>query len=319
MQQSGTLPQRASGADGGLVLTEEFSRALEILAAGDNLFLTGKAGTGKSTLIRHFMAGTERRVVVAAPTGIAALNVDGYTIHRLFGFAPTTTLADVRGGSYYPRRFARTLQALDTLIIDEASMVRADLFDMLVAALERFGPMPHRPFGGVQLVLVGDLFQLPPVVPAAEAEYFSTHYATPYFFSADHFERADFPTVALTTVFRQQGDQRLTALLTLVDPGERIVLVEDLSTDGRSKIRFCEALRTAGLTVEHTFVIFHYDIFPESRQTLQEFGLTNINQLPKLSKVVINCLKPWPSTPPRTLAAGTWKPSKPISYSFMPR
>lgn len=219
MQQSGTLPQRASGADGGLVLTEEFSRALEILAAGDNLFLTGKAGTGKSTLIRHFMAGTERRVVVAAPTGIAALNVDGYTIHRLFGFAPTTTLPDVRGGNYYPRRFARTLQALDTLIIDEASMVRADLFDMLVAALERFGPMPHRPFGGVQLVLVGDLFQLPPVVPAAEAEYFSTHYATPYFFSAQQFRRADFPTVALTTVFRQLGDQRLTRLLNAVREG----------------------------------------------------------------------------------------------------
>src|SRR5690554_4982012 len=106
MQQSSTLPPHPTGADAGLVLTEEFARALEILAAGDNLFLTGKAGTGKSTLIRHFMAGASRRVVVAAPTGIAALNVDGYTIHRLFGLGTTTTLAQVRGGDYYPRRFA---------------------------------------------------------------------------------------------------------------------------------------------------------------------------------------------------------------------
>src|SRR5699024_6597201 len=103
-------------------------------------------------------------VVVAAPTGIAALNVEGYTIHRLFSLHPTTTLADIRDGSYYPGRFAQTLKTLDTLIIDEASMVRADLFDQIVTALERYGPSPGRAYGGVQLVLVGDLLQLPPVV-----------------------------------------------------------------------------------------------------------------------------------------------------------
>ena len=121
--------------------------------------------------------------MVAAPTGIAALNVEGYTIHRLFSFASTTSLDDVRNGSYRPQRFFKTLKSLETLIIDEASMVRADLFDMLVAALERFGPKPGTPFGGVQVVLVGDLLQLPPVVTDGEAEYFSTRYATPYFFS----------------------------------------------------------------------------------------------------------------------------------------
>ncbi len=209
---------------GGIVLTEEFRHALDILEAGGNLFLTGKAGTGKSTLIRHYLEHTDRRVVVAAPTGIAALNVEGYTIHRLFSFQTTTTLDEVRSGRYKPGRFAGTLRQLDTLIIDEASMVRADIFDMLVTALERFGPRPGERYGGVQLVLVGDLFQLPPVVATGEEEYFSTRYATPYFFSADHFERTDFPTVALTTVFRQQGDQRLTALLNAVREG---VLVED--------------------------------------------------------------------------------------------
>jgi hypothetical protein len=202
-----------------LTLTPEFERALAILHDGGNLFLTGKAGTGKSTLIRHFLAATDRRVVVAVPTGIAALNVEGYTIHRLFGFRPTTSVDDVRRGGYRPGRFASTLRSLDALIIDEASMVRADLFDMLVAALERFGPRPGTAYGGVQLVLVGDLLQLPPVVRATETDYFQTRYATPYFFSADSFDRAHFPTVSLTTVFRQLGDQRLTAILNAVREG----------------------------------------------------------------------------------------------------
>lgn len=206
-----------------MIITDEFRDALTLLDQGRNLFLTGKAGTGKSTLIRHFMSTTARRVVVAAPTGIAALNVDGYTVHRLFGFTATTDLHTVLQGDYRPGRFSKTLAALDTLIVDEASMVRADLFDMLVAALERFGPRRGTPFGGVQLVLVGDLFQLPPVVPDDEKEFFETRYATPYFFSADRFSRDDFPTVALTRVFRQLGDQRLTGLLNAVREG---VLVE---------------------------------------------------------------------------------------------
>lgn len=202
-----------------IVLTEEFQHALTLLAEGEHLFLTGKAGTGKSTLIRRFMAESDRNVVVVAPTGIAALNVDGYTIHRLFGFRTTTTLDDVRGGGYRPGRFTKTLASLDTLIVDEASMVRADVFDMLAAALERFGPSPGLPFGGVQIVLVGDLYQLPPVVTEGEAGYFSTTYETPYFFSATSFRRDDFPTVGLTTVFRQLGDDRMTAILNEIREG----------------------------------------------------------------------------------------------------
>ena len=203
----------------GLVLTDEFRHALELLAGGRHVFLTGKAGTGKSTLIRLFMAETDRAVVVVAPTGIAALNVDGYTIHRLFGFRTTTTLDDVRGGAYRPGRFAKTLASLQTLIIDEASMVRADVFDMVASALSRFGPQPGTPFGGVQIVLVGDLYQLPPVVSDGETEFFSTTYETPYFFSAHRFRRDDFPTVALTTVFRQLGDDRMTAILNEIREG----------------------------------------------------------------------------------------------------
>ncbi|MGE0218027.1 AAA family ATPase [Mycolicibacterium sp.] len=202
-----------------IVLTEEFRAALELLAGGRNVFLTGRAGTGKSTLIRRFMAETDRNVVVVAPTGIAALNVDGHTIHRLFGFRSTTTLEDVRTGGYRPGRFTKTLGSLQTLIIDEASMVRADVFDMVAAALQRFGPQPGAPFGGVQIVLVGDLYQLPPVLREDEAPYFATVYETPYFFSAKCFRRDDFPTVALTTVFRQLGDDRMTAILNEIREG----------------------------------------------------------------------------------------------------
>ena len=201
------------------VLTDEFRDAMGLLAQGRHVFLTGKAGTGKSTLIRRFMAQTDRNCVVVAPTGIAALNVEGYTIHRLFGFNSTTSLTDISTGRYYPGRFARTLKALDTLIIDEASMVRADLFDKIAAALQRFGPDPGAPFGGVQIVLVGDLYQLPPVVTEAEAGFFTDRYPTPYFFSADTFRRDEFPMVALTTVFRQLGDDRMTAILNEIREG----------------------------------------------------------------------------------------------------
>ncbi|WP_319451880.1 MULTISPECIES: AAA family ATPase [unclassified Mycobacterium] len=201
------------------VLTDEFKDALELFAGGRHVFVTGKAGTGKSTLIRRFSSETDRNVVVVAPTGIAALNVDGYTVHRLFGFSTTTTIDDVRTGRYYPGRFAKTLASLDTLIIDEASMVRADLFDQVAAALERFGPTPGTPFGGVQIVLVGDLYQLPPVVHEAEERYLSARYETPYFFSAERYRSEDFPTIALTTVFRQLGDDRMTSILNEIREG----------------------------------------------------------------------------------------------------
>ncbi|SCQ74797.1 AAA family ATPase [Propionibacterium freudenreichii] len=219
VHDDGHVGDEQHARDDGLVLTAEFRDALTRLARGENLFLTGKAGSGKSTLIRLFMESNERTVVVAAPTGIAALNVDGYTIHRLFSFNTATTTEQVASGDYYPGRFARTLKSLDTLIIDEVSMVRADLFDCLVAALERFGPHPGQPLGGVQLVLVGDLYQLPPVVTEGEREYFSTTYESPWFFSAHAYRRDDFPTVELTTVFRQIGDARLVHLLNAVRDG----------------------------------------------------------------------------------------------------
>lgn len=201
-----------------MVLTEEFRQALEWLQAGENVFLTGKAGTGKSTLIRTFLETTERNVQVLAPTGVAALNVDGFTIHRFFSLHPTLTVEDIESSNYYPARFASVIKALDTLIIDEVSMVRADLFDMLAIALRRFGPKPGTPFGGVQMVLVGDLFQLPPVVQEGESEFFRTQYKSPFFFASAHFDREGFRSIALTEVFRQ-SDPTLVNLLNSVRDG----------------------------------------------------------------------------------------------------
>ncbi len=209
----------AAAAADGLTLTREFTDALALLGAGANIFLTGKAGTGKSTLVRLYVENTDRRTITVAPTGIAALNVDGYTIHRLFSFPPNVNEDFVRGPRYYPRRFIDTLASLETLIVDEVSMVRADTFDAMVAALELYGPRPGTPFGGVQLVLVGDLYQLPPVVTETERAFIDYRFGTPYFFSADHFEGEEFPTVELSTVFRQIGDNRLVTLLNDVREG----------------------------------------------------------------------------------------------------
>ncbi len=224
-----TPPGQAVRPATALEITDEFARALEILDGGGSMFLTGEAGTGKSTLIRHFMANTDRNVVVAAPTGIAALNVDGLTIHRLFGFRSTTTIDDVRSGrDYYPGRFAKVIKGMQTLIIDEASMVRADLLDQVEAALRRFGPHRGKPFGGVQIILVGDLFQLPPIVKDNERAWLDGRYATPYFFSATAYRPETFPTMQLTKVFRQLGDDRLVGLLNAVRDG---VLLEGMRAE----------------------------------------------------------------------------------------
>lgn len=165
------------------------------------------------------MNESNRNIVVAAPTGVAALNVGGYTLHRLFGYSTLTTIEDIESGKARPGAFTSTIRKLDTLVIDEVSMVRADLFDMVVASLERFGPKPQAPFGGIQLVLVGDLYQLPPVVKEDEKEYFRTVYDSPYFFSAHNYSSHWFPTINLTKVFRQLGDDQLVNMLNAIRTG----------------------------------------------------------------------------------------------------
>lgn len=201
-------------------MTEEFKQALDLMEKGENIFLTGKAGSGKSTLIREFLSSTNRIVAKVAPTGIAALNIDGYTIHKLFGLRPTTTLKSlVEGKEFIPYRSRETIEKIDTLIIDEASMLRADLFDIIVWALKKYGKNKFAQFGGVQIILVGDLFQLPPVVTSKENSFFSTYYDTPYFFSAKNYTDDTFSTIELTKVFRQTGDDTFVNILNAIREG----------------------------------------------------------------------------------------------------
>lgn len=198
----------------------QFHRALQLLGDGNHVFITGKAGTGKSTLLRHFLAVTDHPTVVTAPTGVAALNVGGETIHRIFGFPITVTPEFVLSDEYRPNASrAAVLRGLATLVIDEVSMVRADLLDSIDLALRRFGPQTNQPFGGVQMVLVGDPYQLPPVVTEREEEYFRTYYPTPFFFSSDALRDLDFAIVELEKIYRQQ-DQVFISLLNAVRTGE---------------------------------------------------------------------------------------------------
>lgn len=178
-----------------------------------HLFITGKAGTGKSTLLTYFRENTAKKTVVLAPTGISALNVKGQTIHSFFGFSPSIT-PDKVSRQKAPQGLVKILQNLDTLVIDEVSMLRADLLDCIDEAL-RHHLQTSEPFGGVQMVFIGDLHQLPPVVQRDEKEIFSSLYASPYFFDAKVFENTSFDFIELSKVYRQK-DQDFIELLNRV-------------------------------------------------------------------------------------------------------
>ena len=192
-----------------LQLSDDFNYALQRMESGDHLFITGRAGTGKSTLLQIFRRSTTKNVVVLAPTGVAALNVQGQTIHSLFGFPPRLILPE----NVKPnRRYRRLFENLDTLIIDEISMVRADVMEAIDIAL-RLNRNSSRPFGGVQVILFGDLYQLPPIVSSQEEKYyFSQRYASAYFFAADCFDTIDLEMIELRVVYRQDSRHFLRLL-----------------------------------------------------------------------------------------------------------
>ncbi|MBI1225640.1 MAG: AAA family ATPase [Bacteroidetes bacterium] len=184
-----------------LELNEGFKYALDVLEKSrQSLFLTGKAGTGKSTLLQLFRSTTRKKIVVLAPTGIAALNVQGQTIHSFFGFPPRLIQAKDISKHFNKKWFKR----IDVIIIDEISMVRADLLDAIDRSL-RLNRENHQPFGGVQMVFIGDLFQLPPVIASEEEKrLFEMAYETPYFFSANVLKGFDFEKMELRKVYRQE-------------------------------------------------------------------------------------------------------------------
>lgn len=170
-----------------------------------NLFITGKAGTGKSTLLKYFRDHTQKRFVLLAPTGVAAVNINGQTIHSFFGFKPSVTVDHVKThGRAITKSKKKLFQNLDVIIIDEISMVRADLFDCMDAFLRFHGPQPGEPFGGVQVIVFGDLYQLPPVIRQDDLATFHTHYKSPHFFQAHCFCELDMTMIELEHIYRQK-------------------------------------------------------------------------------------------------------------------
>ncbi len=198
-------------------LNQQFKQALKIMEnTSKNVFVTGKAGTGKSTLLEYFRSTTKKKVVVLAPTGVAAINVAGQTVHSFFGFKPNITLQKIRR-KYKKDDKNNIYKKLDAIIIDEISMVRSDLLDCVDKFLRLNGKNKNLAFGGAQMIFIGDLYQLPPVVISKEREIFAKEYNSEYFFDAKVFNDDKFVMkfIELEKIYRQ-NDQKFINLLNAI-------------------------------------------------------------------------------------------------------
>lgn len=188
---------------------------------GVSVFLTGKAGTGKTTFLRHIVAETTKRCAVVAPTGVAAVNAGGVTIHSFFQLPLCPYLPDVKElvtEYQMPEKYrslrkerVRILRTLDLLIIDEISMVRADLLDAVDATLRRYR-RNDKPFGGVQLLMIGDIQQLPPVVTDAEKPYMDQVYTSSFFFNSKALKKLNYIVIELSRIYRQSDAEFMDIL-----------------------------------------------------------------------------------------------------------
>ncbi|WP_236980650.1 ATP-dependent DNA helicase [Membranihabitans maritimus] len=194
-----------------LKLDEQFNAIIDELENSGNTpyFITGRAGTGKSTLLRLFRQSSRKKIVVLAPTGIAALHVGGQTIHSFFRFPPRL----LSPSEIKRSKNKKLINSLDIIVIDEISMVRADMMDNIDQYL-RLNRNSEKPFGGVKMVFFGDLFQLPPVVAhAAESQYLEDHYDSPYFFSSHVLvENPELCCIELTKIYRQREKEFINIL-----------------------------------------------------------------------------------------------------------
>lgn len=180
---------------------------------GRSIFLTGKAGTGKTTFLKTVMERSRKRPIVVAPTGVAAINAGGVTIHSFFQlpFSPYVPGAKMESKFDFGQEKRKIIASMDLLIIDEISMVRADLLDAIDTVLRRY--REHgKPFGGVQLLMIGDLAQLTPVVTPEEELVLKSYYDTPYFFSSKTLQQIDYVTIQLSHVYRQQDESFISLL-----------------------------------------------------------------------------------------------------------
>lgn len=195
-----------------------------ISRTGISVFLTGRAGTGKTTFLKYIVENTPKRCVVLAPTGVAAINAGGVTIHSFFQLPLCPYLPDVKeliteyqmpeARRQLKKEKVKIIRTLDLLIIDEISMVRADLMDSIDAVMRRYR-RSDQPFGGVQVLMIGDAHQLPPVVTEQEEPWLRKVYQSPFFFHSKVMQRLRYVTVELETVYRQSDTRFLDILNTI--------------------------------------------------------------------------------------------------------
>lgn len=191
----------------------EFQNALHLIThTHQSVFLTGKAGTGKSTFLRYVCQHTKKKYVVLAPTGIAAINAGGQTLHSFFKLPFHPLVPDdqrfaghrIREFLKYGKAHIKLLRELDLIIIDEISMVRADIIDFIDRILRTYTGNFRTPFGGKQMLFIGDVYQLEPVVKAEERDILQRFYPNAYFFSARVFREIELVSIELSKVFRQK-------------------------------------------------------------------------------------------------------------------
>ena len=201
-----------------VVLSEEQSGILETMEhSQDHVFVTGRAGTGKSTLLQAFVANTAKVVAVCAPTGVAALAVGGQTIHSLLRLP--IGIIGKRELGFIPKETLAALSHLDALVIDEVSMVSADVLDAMDRRLRQAKRRKNTPFGGVQMIMFGDPYQLSPVVSGqAEKAYYEDHYRSPWFFDAAVWRDTWMEIYELDTIHRQ-ADSEFRAVLNALREG----------------------------------------------------------------------------------------------------
>lgn len=203
--------------------TSETRLALKLVRRGESFFITGRAGTGKTMLLKKIVSECRaqgKNVVVSAPTGVAAKNANGQTIHSLFRLKTSVFVPNkMRLRFHLDNAREKVVRNLDVLIIDEISMVRGDLLDMVNLTLQHYKGN-RKPFGGIQVLFFGDLFQLPPIVTDEEDELYSSYYDNEFFFSSDIMKKHPFKVLELTTVFRQKKDTTFVNILNNIREGK---------------------------------------------------------------------------------------------------
>lgn len=280
----------------------EQKKALDLMLSGKNVFLTGKAGTGKSTLLRKFQEKCNSECVFLAPTGIAAINIGGSTIHSFFQLKPVLLTPDSIDNDVSRKRM-EMIRNVETIVVDEVSMVRSDLFVAMDIRLQEITGN-NRPFGGKQVILVGDFLQLAPVVrEKAEADYLDRELGGHYAFQTKLWQQAGFQGVCLQTIHRQQNDELLMSILNHLRYGELETC--DLRMKGLNRpMNAIEALTRLCVTstpLEHDPVFLCTT--NRDAEALNQFHLGHLKGEPYVFRAVVRGKFPEADQPtPETLA-----------------